>query len=392
MTTVEGTVEPGFEAVREAFEANFERHGEVGAAFSLYHRGRQVVDLWGGVADETTGRTWDEGTLQLVFSTTKGATAVCALLLAQRGELDLDAPVSAYWPEFKEAGKADVPVRWLLSHRVGLPTVDVKLSPAEAMAWEPVVEALASQRPYWEPGSAHGYHALTYGWLVGEVVRRISGRSLGTFFAEQVAAPLGLDFWIGLPADQEDRVSRLIEMNIGGGQLPEGFDIDQLPEEARALVRAFTDPDSLSLRALMLTDPPISWNSREAHAGEAPAANGICTARSLARMYASLVGDVDGVRLLGPGTVASATTTQSEGPDRVLIQPTRFGLGFMLNSQFSPLLAEGSFGHAGAGGSLGFADPAAEVGFGYVMNKMQQNLAGDPRTVGLVDAVRRSIA
>ena len=390
MAEVHGEAARGFEAVREAFSANFERHGEVGAAFSLYHRGRKVVDLWGGVADETTGRAWAEDTLQLVFSTTKGATAACAHLLAQRGELDFDAPVSEYWPEFKAEGKEQVPVRWLLSHRAGLPVVDRALSPEDALAWDPVVEALAAERPVWEPGTAHGYHALTYGWLVGEVVRRISGRSLGLFFAQEMAAPLGLEFWIGLPEQHETRVSRLIELPRLAQARAE-LDLSGLPDVMRELATAFLDPSSLTNRALNLTSPPLDYNSRGVHAAEVPAANGICTARSLARFYAGLIGEVDAVRILTPETVARATVEQSEGRDRVLLVPTRFGLGYFLPSSFSPMAGPASFGHAGAGGSLGFADPDTGVAFGYVMNKMQQNLAADPRTLTLIEAVKASV-
>jgi CubicO group peptidase (beta-lactamase class C family) len=390
MAEVHGETARGFEAVRDAFSTNFERHGEVGAAFSLYHQGRRVVDIWGGVADEATGRAWAEDTLQLVFSTTKGATAACAHLLAQRGELDFDAPVSGYWPEFKAEGKEQIPVRWLLSHRAGLPVVDRPLTPEDLLTWDVIVDALAAQRPVWEPGTAHGYHALTYGWLVGEVVRRISGKSLGRFFADEIAAPLDLEFWIGLPPEQEPRVSRLIELPRLGVAAAD-VDLSGLPEAIREMAAAFLDPESLTNRALSVSSPPPDYNSRELHAAELPAANGICTARSLARFYAGLIGEVDGVRILRPETVANATVEQSVGPDRVLLVPTRFGLGYFLPAPFSPMAGPASFGHAGAGGSLGFADPETGVAFGYVMNKMQQNLAADARTLTLIEAVTASI-
>jgi CubicO group peptidase (beta-lactamase class C family) len=389
-TDIQGEVAGGYERVRDAFAENFEKHGEIGAAFTLYRRGEKVVDIWGGVADENTGRPWAEDSLQLVFSTTKGATAICANLLAQRGDLDVDAPVVKYWPEFGAEGKENIPVRWLLSHRAGLPVIDDPPSPEEALAWDPIIKLLEQQRPVWEPGTAHGYHALTYGWLVGEVVRRISGKSLGTFFAEEVAGPLGLDFWIGLPASQEGRVSPLIQSGFGVADV--NIDLEALPKEIREIAEAFTNPDSLVNRALFVTKPPLEFNSPEVHAAEIPAANGITDARSLARMYAGQVGKgVDGVRLFTDETVAKATTEQSNGPDKVLFAPTRFGLGFFLDSAFAPLGGPNSFGHAGAGGSLGFADPDADIGFGYVMNKMLQGLAGDPRTLGLIKAVYASL-
>ena len=388
--TVEGEVAPGFDKVREAFEANFAQHGDVGAAFALYVGGEKVVDLWGGTADTESGRPWTEDTLQLFFSTTKGVTAICAHLLAQRGELDLDAPVASYWPEFKAEGKENVPVRWLLSHRAGLPVVDTTLTPEDVYAWDPVVEALAAQRPVWEPGTKHGYHALTYGWLVGEVIRRVSGRSVGSFFRDEIGEPLGLDLWIGLPAEHEPRVAPLILLQPLGEQVSEDV-LSTLPEEMQKMIRAFTDPDSLTQRALNVTRPPLDFNSREVHAAEIPAANGISTARSLAKLYAACVGEVDGSRVLEPAQVQDALAERSNGPDEVLMIPTRFGSGFFLNSTFAPLLGERSFGHAGAGGSLGFADPDAQVGFGYVMNKMQASLAGDPRTLTLIQAVRSSL-
>jgi CubicO group peptidase (beta-lactamase class C family) len=316
-------------------------------------------------------------------------TAVAANLLVQRGELDLDAPVAHYWPEFKAAGKDSIPVRWLLCHKAGLPVLDRTLAPADVFAWDPVCEALAAQEPVWEPGTAHGYHALTYGFLVGEVVRRITGRSLGRFFADEVATPLSLDTWIGLPEPLEPRVAKLILLSIGG--TADSNALAGLPEEARLDIMAFLDPNGLTQRALSITDPPLNYNSREVHAAEIPAANGITTARSVAKMYASLIGEVDGVRLFNPDTVDAVRTYQTDGSDRVLFFPTRFGLGFMLSSSFSPLLSDGSFGHPGAGGSLAFADPESGVAFAYVMNKMDQNLAGDPRTTGLIESVKACV-
>ena len=378
-----GTVAPGFERVRDAFAANFEQHGDVGAAFSLYHRGVKVVDLWGGVADEETGRPWAEDSIVLVFSSTKGATAICAHLLAQRGELDLDAPVAEYWPEFAAAGKQDIPVRWLLSHEVGLPVFDNPMTAEEWLSWEAPVKALAAQRPVWEPGTAHGYHAGTYGWLVGEVVRRISGKSVGTFFADEVAGPLGLDFWIGLPENEESRVVPMIGIDL------QDSDVDEqaLTERRRTLLETARDPDSLLNRPSTTTAPDM--NSRAFHAAEIPAGNGITDARSLARMYASLIGDgVDGVRLLNDETVARASTEQANGRDEVMGIETRFGLGFSLDGTYG---GESAFGHGGAGGSLGFADPKAEIAFGYVMNKMQLVANDDPRTLNLIAAAHESL-
>jgi len=386
---VGGAVEPGFEGVRDAFVANFEEHGEVGAGFSLYVQGRKVVDLWGGVADPETGRAYDEDTLQLVYSTTKGATAVCANLLAQRGELDIDAPVADYWPEFGKNGKEHIPVRWLLTHQAGLSTVDAELSVDEVLAWEPVIDALEAQAPLWEPGEAHGYHAVTYGFLVGEVVRRISGKSLGAFFADEVATPLGLEFWIGLPEEHEGRVSPLI-----GGLIPSGTAIDP---KLRELIDQFIGPQTMLGRALSLNGTFAGtdvFNSRQVHAAELPAANGITNARSLSRMYAGVVGEVEGSDagpLLERAQIDAARTRQTSGNDKCLYFESTFGLGFFTSSPFAPYGVEGNFGHAGAGGSVGFADPENQIGFGYVMNKMNQNLSADPRTSGLIRATYEAV-
>ncbi|HEX9258067.1 MAG TPA: serine hydrolase domain-containing protein [Acidimicrobiales bacterium] len=384
MTDVHGRAEPGFERVREAFAANFSKGTEVGAAFCVYKDGRPVVDIWGGVADEATGRPWEEDTTVLVFSTTKGATAVCANLLVQRGELDLDAPVVEYWPEFGAHGKDKVPVRWLLSHRAGVAAVPRGLTVEDVVAWDPVIDALADAEPDWPPGARHGYHALTYGWLVGEVVRRVSGETLGTFFRNEIAEPLGLDFWIGLPEAEEGRVAPLVVMPM--------IDFAWFPEHMRELLEAIAGPESLLMRSLGVGPfPPDLYNSRQVRAAEIPAANGVTTARSLARMYASLIGEVDGTRILSDATVAQARTTESEGPDAVLFVPMRFGLGFMLHGGFISMYQHGGFGHYGAGGSVGLAVPEAGLAIGYVMNRMDPGLTGDPRTQALFDAVRACV-
>lgn len=391
---IDGHVEPGFEAVRTAFEANFSERGEVGAGFCLYHHGRPVVDLVGGTADPDRATPYDRDTLQLVFSTTKGAAAVCAHMLAERGELDLDAPVAEYWPEFSAGGKQAIPVRWVLSHRAGLPTIDGRLSLEEVCAVKPVVEALAAQRPFWEPGTAHGYHALTYGWLVGEIVRRVTGRTIGAWLSDEVAKPLGIEFHIGLAESEEHRVAPL---------LPVRFTIPSDPAVIERMSEAM-NPDSLMQRALTLNgslsfgggpDDPFSgdspFNTRAVHATEMPAANGITNASSLARLYAATFDEVDGVRLLSAPTMNDARVPQAEGPDRVLIEETRLASGFFLDGPACPMLGPDSYGHSGAGGSLGFADPEAGVAFGYVMNQMNLGLGGDERAVALIEAVRASL-
>jgi CubicO group peptidase (beta-lactamase class C family) len=391
MSEVSGDTAPGFEGVREAFAANLAGEQEIGAAVSAYLNGRKVVDLWGGIADPADGRAWERDTLQVVYSTTKAVTATCALLLAQRGELNLDAPVAEYWPEFAAHGKDRIPVRWLLTHQAGLPTLDHPITRAEAIAWDPMVEALAAQRPSWEPGAEHGYHGLTFGWLVGEVVRRVSGRSIGTYLAEEIAAPLGLDLWIGLPKSEHHRVSRVIAAPPDLDALAR-IDLDALPEPVRDVMAAYADPTSLTVRSLLtLVTPQLDHNDPDEQAAELPSTNGICTARALACFYAALIGEVDGQRILTAGTMTAATAEQVSGTDRILRMPVRIGTGFGLPTPDAFWYTPTAFGFPGYGGSLGFADPATGLAFGYVMNHVQEGVP-DRRAATLLEAVRSAMA
>jgi CubicO group peptidase (beta-lactamase class C family) len=391
MSEVSGDTALGFEGVREAFAANLAGGQEIGAAVSAYLNGRKVVDLWGGIADPADRRAWERDTLQVVYSTTKAVTAACALLLAQRGELDLDAPVAEYWPEFAAHRKDRIPVRWLLTHQAGLPTLDHPISRSDAIAWNPMVEALAAQRPLWEPGAEHGYHGLTFGWLVGEVVRRVSGRSIGTYLAEEIAAPLGLDLWIGLPKSEHHRVSRVIAVPPDLDALAR-IDLNALPEPVRDVMAAYADPTSLTVRSLLtLVTPPLDHNDPDEQAAELPSTNGICTARALACFYAALIGEVDGHRILTDGTMAAATAEQVSGTDRILRMPVRIGTGFGLPTPDAFWYTPTAFGFPGYGGSLGFADPATGLAFGYVMNHVQEGVP-DRRAATLLEAVRSAMA
>lgn len=378
-----GTVAEGFEPVRDAFVRNFTDLGEQGAAVVVYRDGRPVVDLWGGTKDVDGGGDWERGTAQVVRSATKGVAAAVLLLLHQRGELDLDAPVGSYWPEFKAHGKEEALVRDVLAHRVGVPALDRPLTPAEAADPDFAAAAVAAQAPAWEPGTDHGYHAQTYSWLTGELVRRVTGRSIGEWVAAEMAGPLGLDLWIGLPHEEAGRVGRIgrIEAPPAAGGLK--------MQPRRNVAEAYADPDSLTQRAFGAISPAPDENDAGYRAAVLPASNGIATASSLARFYASLIGEVDGgARLFTPSTVALARGEASAGDDRVLVVNTRFGLGYMLHGGASPLLGSGSFGHPGRGGALGFADPESGIGFGYVTNGMNKGVTADPRAQGLVRAVR----
>lgn len=381
---IQGRTAAGFEGVRAVFAENFAKRGEVGAGVCVYLDGECVVDLVGGHADQARTQPWRPDTLVNVYSTTKGMTALCAQRLVDAGRLDLDAPVAQYWPEFAAEGKGEIPVRWLLSHRAGLAAVREVLPEPALYDWDAMCTALAAEPPWWSPGDGHGYHAVTFGWLVGEVVRRIDGRSLGTFFREEVATPLGADFHIGLADALHGRVAEM------SGFAPPDDSVQ--PEELAMLQAMMGEPEGLTARAF--ANPPsmaAGPNVAAWRRAEIPGANGHATASGVARVYAALAcgGRLGGVDVLSAEGIERCRDEQSLGDDRVLKLATRFGQGFML-SQDRALAAFGpnprAFGHPGAGGSLGFADPEARLGFGYVMNKMGPHILLDPRAIALVDA------
>ncbi|MGW0870017.1 serine hydrolase domain-containing protein [Streptomyces sp. NPDC002740] len=387
---VSGAVAEGFEPVREAFVRNFETLGDRGAAVAVYRDGHKVVDLWGGARDvdgAADGAPWEQGTAQIVRSATKGVAATALLLLHQRGELDLDAPVGAYWPEYKAAGKERTLVRHLLAHRAGVPVLDRPLTPAEAADPDLGAAAVAAQAPAWEPGTDHGYHAQTYSWLTGELVRRITGRTIGEWIADEITGPVGADLWLGLPPAQSARVGRV-------GQVDAPAQSGTLRTRPKpAVAAAYADPSSLTRRAFAAITPLPDENDPAYRAAALPASNGIATADGLARFYASLIGEVaGGVRLLRPETMELARGEQSAGPDRVLVVNTRFGLGPMLHGAASPLLSPASFGHPGRGGALGLADPESGIAFGYVTNGFRTSVTADPRAQALLRALRTALA
>ena len=370
-TPIEGTTDQRFAAVRDAFAQNFADYPEVGAALAVTFNGQLVVDLWGGYVDQDHSAPWQRETLVNVYSTSKGLGALCAHILVDRGQLDLDAPVASYWPEFAQQGKENIPVRWLLSHRAGLPAIDKDL-PREAMFdWDTMTQALAGQKPWWEPGKAHGYHALTYSWLVGEVVKHAAGKSVGAFFRDEVATPLGLDAHIGVGPELDPRISDLIPSP------------PPPPGEVDPLAAVFEDPTSMPYKAF--NNPPLgrhTANTRDWRAAEMIAANAHANAWSLARMYAALAngGELEGTHLLSQATIDTARVEQSRGDDKVLHLESRFGLGFMLPAGMRYFSDNPrAFGHSGMGGSLAFADPEARLSVGYVMNQMLSSVPGGDR-------------
>jgi len=388
--SIAGHCAPAFAAVRAAFEHNLVHGGELGASLAIEVDGQCVVDLWGGWADAEGGRPWERDTMSVVFSNTKPATALCIHLLAEAGELDLDQPVARYWPAFAAAGKEAITPRMLLDHSAGLPALRERLPDGAAFDWDAMVGRLEREAPFWAPGTRVGYHALTYGWLLGELVRRIGGTSLGTFFRQQIAQPLGLDFWIGLPESEEPRVATIVP--------PEA---PSAPRNAfeRALLEEPASPTALYMKNTGGWRPS-GFNSRAGHAAELGAAGGITHARSLARLYGTLAcgGQRAGFRLLGEETIARATRVSSAThEDACLRVPTRFAAGFMREMDNrargldSACFGRDAFGHVGAGGSLAFASPSRRLGFGYTMNRMGPGVLLNERADRLVRAVYEAV-
>ncbi|MGE5286262.1 MAG: serine hydrolase domain-containing protein [Micromonosporaceae bacterium] len=377
LAVVEGGCDPRFVPVREAFAGNFRERGELGAAVCVMVGGRVVVDLWGGWADPARFRLWRPDTLVNVFSVGKGLTAVCTARLAGQGRLDIDAAVASYWPEFAAAGKHAVAVRQLLSHQAGLPAVRRRLPPGSMFDWQMMTAALAAEEPWWEPGTGHGYHVNTFGYLVGEVIRRVTGRTVGELLRAEVAGPLGADVWIGLPGSQEARVAEF----DWPGPPPLEEEPDGL-EPARLMAHnAYFNPGGLSGAGVI--------NTRAWRAAELPSANAHGSARGVACVYAALGcgGSLGDTVIVDGGALADAVTEQVYGQDLVLGRPSRFGLGFQLTQPERPLgPGRAAFGHFGAGGSLGFCDPDSGVAFGYVMNQMGPRWQ-NPRIRALLDAV-----
>jgi CubicO group peptidase (beta-lactamase class C family) len=371
---IHGECDARFARLREVFERSFAEDRETGASPAVVLDGRPVVDLWGGHADAARTRAWERDTIVNLYSTTKGWTALCAHVLVDRGELDLDAPVARHWPEFARAGKGAIPVRQLLCHQAGLPGIRRKVEVEDVYDWERMTTLLAEEEPWWPPGTRHGYHALTFGWLVGEVVRRVAGRSLGAFFRDEIAGPLGLDLHVGLGPEHDARVAELIP----------------IPLDQQAGSPLFANRESLG--AKVLSNPrihPKQTRTRAWRAAEIPAANGHGNARGLARLYGALSrgGEIDGVRVIREAALAEAAREHTVGPDAVLVFPMHWGAGFIVNGQrviYGPNAR--SFGHSGYGGSFGFADPDARLGMGYAMNRMGNAVAGDLRTLDLIRA------
>ncbi|MEU7140293.1 serine hydrolase domain-containing protein [Nocardia sp. NPDC046473] len=394
MTSVQGSVEPGFEAVRDAFgQAQAEDEG--GAQLCVYRHGRPVVDLWAG-QDPISQMSWDAESLVVLMSVSKGVTATCVHMLVERGQLDLDAPVRDYWPEFAANGKADITVADVLSHRAGLSSFDAEsgIGPDEMNDWSTCVAALESMSPLWQPGTAFYYHSLTLGYLAGELVRRVTGKSVGDFLAAEVAGPLGLSLWIGLPEREEYRVAPQFTRERWLGPA----DIEAV------LVKMGIDVSGRLVRATLATlatreDGIEMLNTRAGHAAEIPSGNAIGNARSLARLYAATIGEVDGIRLLAPETMERARQTQTDGlrspaPFDVIPVTQRIAYGYENNRPARPMLGDGSFGNPGTGGRISYAHPESGIAVAYTCTNMNgaNPEAPDPRWLPWTAALHEALA
>ena len=382
---VHGHTAPGFEELRDVFASQFGTGENVGAGVSIYLHGREVAHLWGGTIDEAGTTPWAEDTMCVCYSTSKGLTATCLHVLADRGQVDYEAPVATYWPEFAQAGKERITIRQLLAHQAGMSRVPPGVSADDYVDWDRVVTPLAAMEPAWEPGTGAGYHALTFGFLIGEVVRRVSGKSLGTFLRQEICRPLGLEnMYIGAPASVEPRIAPLYNRfgeEAGTEEQRKAF------FAAMPLMAASMQPDGGNLAELL--------NSPAGHQAEIPAVSGVMNARDLARMYGCLAngGEIDGVRLVSPERIGLMSAPQSFAADKVIVIPVRWSLGYMNGAEGWPQgPRETAFGHPGLGGSTGFADPGIGMGFGFVCNALHSGLTGAGRASALADAARAMVA
>lgn len=381
---IEGQVDAGYEAVAQAFASGFDQRPTMGAALAVRVGGKQVVSLWGGVADERDNRPWTRGTASVIFSCTKGLMSILLARLVEEGRLDYDAPVVRYWPEFGDAGKVRITVRELVSHKAGLSAPQRDWSITDILDWNAATRMLAAQAPLWAPGSGYAYHALTHGWLTGELVWRITGKSPGQYFADLATGPLGASAWIGLPLAHRGPVAHL-QVAPDLAALWKDEAARETGDRPNWGYRAMTLGNALPA-ALVTTDG--GFNDPRIREAEIPGAGGIATADALAAIWSATVCDTQGVRLFKPDTVKVATQVETSGPPVFDPVPpySRWGMGFQLDSESRRYLTASSFGHDGAGGQVGFADPVHDVGFGYVTNWMEG--AGDLRATSVIDALR----
>jgi len=390
-TELHGELDDAFKAVRDELAGQFANGKHIGAAVCVYHQGRKVVDIWAGLADEDEAKPWERDTLALSYSTTKGLAATCLHVLADRGLVDYDAPVAEYWPEFAKNDKEQITVYQVLTHQAGLPQVPEGLYDTDLFDWERVIEGIENEEPAWTPGEESGYHAITFGFLVGEIVRRVSGKRIGAFLRDEVCQPLGIDneMFIGAPENAEPRIATLKNR------------IEMTPELIAQFQAAQDNPDPLRARTMGMRPGEAMSGERanymdtpEGHRAEVPSANGIMTARALARLYACHAsgGELDGARIMSSERVSIMSEHQTHRQDRIIVVPIGYALGFMTGGDEGwpqgPRVS--AFGHAGLGGSIGFCDPEIGMAFAFTTNALTLDLIGYGRTANLATAARES--
>ena len=375
---IHGFCEEPFKLIEDAFRLNFQQGQEIGASVAVVHEGKLVVDLWGGYMDNQQTRSWEKNTLVNVYSTTKIMGAICMHLLADRNQIDLDAPIATYWPEFAQAGKENMPVKYILSHTTGIPGFSEKIAVEALYDWDRMTKMIAAQKPWWKAGTRSGYQSISFSFLVGELVKRVSGKSIGTFFREEIAHPLNIDFHIGTPQEYEPRIAELVGKPV--------------PRWQQTVVKLFTpmiakvvfnpDPNDLIPKA----------NTREWRAAELTSSNGHGNARSIAQVGAILAcgGTYQGKHVLSSKSVDRAIEPQIKNFDKSTFTTVEWGLGFELNSK-RYTLGPRTFNWGGYGGSKCVMDRELQVSVGYAMNRLEGNLLNDKRAVKLVEATRKSL-
>lgn len=383
---IEGFVAEGFERINERFAAIIAQAPDAGSAVSIWHEGRNVVNLWGGVADKDAKTPWVEDTKAVVFSSTKGLMSLAIAQLYQAGKISYDDLVIKYWPEYKGAGKDGTTIRDLVAHRAGVPFFEVDIQEDQVIDWDYMVSRIEAEPAMWEPGSTYAYHAITHGWITGEIIRRVTGMSPGQFLAKYISAPLAADTWLGLPAELENKVS----VSFPHEDLTKFF-VDLKEKDTYAgnfLIRSLTLGNAFPMN---LVGKIKGFNAPEVHQAEIPGAGGISTAHGISKIWSSVVHETDGVRLLSDETVRYVTGVQSEGKPFTDLEPPygAFGMGFQLDSPARRYLTSASFGHDGAGGQCAFADPEHKIGFGFVTSEMRGGELEDDRATSLIGELRK---
>lgn len=383
---IEGFVAEGFERIQERFAEIIAQAPDAGSAVSIWHEGRNVVNLWGGVADKDAKTPWVEDTKAVVFSSTKGLMSLAIAQLYQAGKISYDDLVIKHWPEYKGDGKDGTTVRDLVAHRAGVPFFEVDIHEDQVIDWDYMVSRIEAEPAMWEPGSAYAYHAITHGWITGEIIRRVTGMSPGQYLAKHISAPLAADTWLGLPAELESKVS----VSFPHEDLTKFF-VDLKEKDTNAgnfLIRSLTLGNAFSMN---LVGKKKGFNAPEVHQAEIPGAGGISTAHGISKIWSSVVHETDGVRLLSDETVKYVTSVQSEGKPFTDLEPPygAFGMGFQLDSPARRYLTSASFGHDGAGGQCAFADPQHKIGFGFVTSEMRGGELEDDRATSLIGELRK---